>query len=470
MKKILVILIAGLALFATSCIEDLGNYDYTAPEDPVITGLDSVYFVNVGDQLVIKPSVSYSNKEDLSYEWKISIPDEVREATYEGEELNIFFGLKTKSYNARLTVVNNANGMEYFYYFIITAQANFSEGIAVLTSVGGKAELSFVKPDGTVQSNIYEQMYNESLPDDPRQLIAIQHQYMQGLPYLGYWIICGDQENPGVEIDVNTFQRIKYFRENFFDDQEGSLNAQAFIPQAAGVMSGIVNGKLYIGASSTYYISPIYGFFGSPVPGNYTLASQFVYSQAYYLGYDQANNNLSYFDGGANFYGDAFNVTGDAFDPKNMDVELYAFEMISMDVNYIFAKDNADDKVYEYKFGVIPMNPAMINVLEKNEFPRQDLVNENTKWLLTNTEIVYFTHADKVYRYNPLNQEIRALDTDFGGRNVSMIKLGTEENTLVAGTDGNIYFLDISTGKYGDIKEKISGLQGEPVDLYEKKN
>jgi len=465
MRSFLIIIWAGLILLSVSCSKDLGNYDYIEPEEPVVTNLDSVYRVYVGDRLVVNPTVTFSNAANLSYEWKISIPGEMREDYYEGSKLDIFFGLETQRYSARFTVVDNNSGMKYFYPFTIIGQAAFSEGIVLLTANSGKAEISFIKPDGTVQPNLYEQMYGEPLPNGPLQLIALQHQYMMNLPYLGYWIICSDQNNPGVELDVNSFQRIKYFRENFFDQPSGEISAGSFISQPVGTMNGVINNKLYVGASSTYYISPVYGFFGAPVPGDYQLATELIYSGGYYIGYDLSKGRLVYFDGGANYYGDDYTVSGNAFNPKQISLDLYTMQMVSMDVHYVIGKDKTDNQVYEYKFGVKP-SPVTVTPVQKRPFARQDLINAGTKWVLSGTEVFYFTSGSQVYRYNPLNEDFRTLSTDFGGKNVSMLKMDEDGETLIAGTEGNLYFLDISTGKNGEIIRKITGIQGEPVDLY----
>ena len=40
------------------CYKDKGNYTYTAVQAPVITNMDSVYNVFVGDSLVITPKVN----------------------------------------------------------------------------------------------------------------------------------------------------------------------------------------------------------------------------------------------------------------------------------------------------------------------------------------------------------------------------------------------------------------------------
>ncbi len=465
MRSFLIILGVGLILLSVSCSKDLGNYDYTEQEEPVVTNLDSVYRVYVGDHLVVNPTVTFSNTENLSYEWKISIPGEMREDYYEGSKLDIFFGLETQSYSARFTVVDNSSGMKYFYPFTIIGQAAFSEGIVLLTSNNGKAEISFIKPDGTVQSNLYEQMYGEPLPDGPLQLITLQHQYMTSLPYLGYWIICSDKNNPGVELDVNSFQRIKYFRENFFDPPSGEISAGTFISQPVGTMNGVINNKLYAGASSTYYISPVYGFFGAPVPGDYQLAASFIYSGGYYIGYDFSKGRLVYFDGGTNYFGDDYAASGSAFNPKQLNMDVYTMQMVNMDVHYLIGKDKTDNQIYEFKFGV-EMEPRGISTTQKRPFSRPELIDPNTRWVLTGTEIFYFTSGSQVYRYNPLNEELRPLTTDFGGKNVTMLKLDEDGQTLIAGTEGNIYFLDISTGKNGEIVREITEIQGDPVDLY----
>ena len=67
MKNLYSILFWGFAALLSACSEDLGNYDYTAPEIPVVTNLDSLYPVYVGDRLRIEPSVNFHDTTSLSY-------------------------------------------------------------------------------------------------------------------------------------------------------------------------------------------------------------------------------------------------------------------------------------------------------------------------------------------------------------------------------------------------------------------
>jgi len=468
MKKYLIILYVVVTALLGSCSDDLGNYNYTTPEAPVVSNLDTIYKVSVGDKLTITPKVSFSNNDDLSYEWKITIPAEMREIYAEGPELNLYFTLKAERYEARFAVVDNRTGMKYFYYFVISGQASFSEGITLLTSNAGKTEISFIRTDGSILPNIYEHMYGESLSQGPLQLVPLQHMFMNNFPYLGYWIICSDKKNPGVQLDVNTFQRIKYFRENFFNENDEDLNVQYLYPTSVGVMAGIINSKLYLGASSTYYISPIYGYFGVPVLGDYILAPYLIHTDSYFIGYDPQQKALIYFDGGGSYFGVDYSITGNAFDPKSLNIDIICMEMVNADSHYILARDKADQQIYELKFG-IKTSPRALTPLYKKLFPGNSLLTVNTKWVLSNTEIFYFSSNDKVYRYNPLNEEIKVLDTNFEGKAVTCLKLGPDGKSLIAGTEGNLYFLDISTGKYGSLLKHYDGFTGSPVDVYVRK-
>ncbi len=470
MRRIMIITIAGLfsILMGTSCSGDLGNYDYTAPEVPVVTQLDSTYSVNIGSKLVITPKVSFGSPGKLSYEWKITVPAEMREIRAQGASLDMYFTLQAGTYSARLAVEDTSTGMKYFYYFKINAKATFSEGIVLLTSNQGKAEISFINKDSTVLPNIYEHTYGEPLPNGPLQIVPLQQKSMTSLPYLGYWILCSDKKNPGVELDVNTFRRIKYFRENFFNVPEEDLEVQFLYPTTVGVMKGVVNGKLYIGASSTYYMSPVYGYFGIPVTGNYNLSASIIYNDNYVIGYDSQQKGLVYFDGGGTYYGTTYPTEGVVFDPKNLDVDLLYMSMVNAGTHYVLARDKSDQKIYEYKFSV-KTSSRTLSPLSKREFSGSSLVASSTKWVLSRTEVFYFTSHDKIYRYNPLNEEIKPLDVNFNGKPVTFLKLSDDGNSLITGTDGNLYFLDINTGKNGDIVNHFTGFTGAPVDAYVRK-
>jgi hypothetical protein len=465
MKHLLIAFALSSILF--SCIEDTGNYDYIAPEEPIVE-IEPVYEVFVGDSLFVTPSVDFSNKELLSLEWAVSDPDLMTEHRYEGDELRIFFALQAKRYSARLTITDNSNGMKYFFPFLIQGKTAFNEGLVLLTSNNGHGELSFIKPDGDVQENLYRNMHDEDLPANPLQIVPLQQQNYMGKPYLGYWIICDDRENPGVQVDANTLMRIKYFRENFFAPPRGDISAGPFIARDDATMAGVINGKFYTGSFETYYLSPVYGSFGSPIPGNYDLAPVLAVApdRTFVWGFNPNKKSLVCFIPPGKLFFDAMSMPGPpaAFDPANLGLDLITLQSSNSGF-FLIGKDNAGT-VQELKFSTGGQN---VISQYKRAFSRPELIQPDTKWiLLPGLEVFFFTSGDKIYRYNPLNESFEALSASFSNR-ISLLKLvGSDE--IIVGESGRLHRLDISVGHTGEIIGTIDGFSGEPVDVYIREN
>lgn len=469
MRKLFFIIPAAWLLLLTACYKDKGNYTYDFPAEPVVSGLDTLYTVWVGDSLKIEPKVSIGNSApNLNYQWKISIPEEFRDTSFSGPALKLAFGLGPNRYSAQLTITDNSNGMKYFYPFAIQGKTDFSTGIAVLSLENGKSQLSFIKPDGTVQPRIYSAMHGEDLPGGPKQIVAIWMRYISPIATRSYWINCTDGIDPAVQIDPNTMKRKKTIRQNFFDAPAAARTGY-FENTDNGVLRGVINGKLYEGAWQTFYGSDVYGMFGQPAQGDYELYDRAVFNTApYYLGYEKNRKQIVAFTnfGGPAYIGTSYSLTdANAFDPANMGVDAVHFEQINFNNCYLFGKD-ASGTVYEFMFTPRFIGFVQVQPQYKRAFPQQALITATTKWAGSPFEVFYFTSGDKIYRYNPTNQEIKPLITDFGGKNVSMVKVIDNGNTLVAGTEGTLYYLDISTGKFGEVIKKYEGIPGAPVDAH----
>jgi hypothetical protein len=469
MNKLLTGMLLAALFVVAGCYKDKGNYDYLVPEEPVVTQLDTVYAAFVGDSLIIKPVITAKGKMDLSYEWKIAVPIELREIKFTGPELHTVFGLTAERYYAQFTVTDNSNGMKYFHKFIIQGQTAFYKGITVLSKEGDNAELSFIKEDGTVQPRIYEALHDgEKLPAGPRQLIPIVHQYIAPSDVTSYWIFGSQGIDPGVQIDANNFKRIKYIRGNFFDPP-ASVTAGSFECGANGILQGVANGKLYVGTSQTWNLQPVYGMFGVPATGDYMLYRQAIFNgiMPYFLGYEANRKQVVAFTnfGAAAYIGTGYQVESTtAFDPVNVGLDMWNFVQVNNNNCFAVGK-GPDGGIYELKFGVAFMGFIKISPLYKRPFIKPELISANTKWAVTPAEIFYFNAGSTIYRYNPLNEEVKPLITDFGGKTVTMVKLLPDGNTLVAGVEGSLYYLDISTGKFGDIIKKIDGIPGAPIDV-----
>ncbi|HWB92444.1 MAG TPA: hypothetical protein VG605_11345, partial [Puia sp.] len=328
--------------------------------------------------------------------------------------------------------------------------------------------LSFVDTLGKMQPRIFRALNGEDLPAGPMQLIALADEYIAPVMTSSYWIVCSQGTDPGVQIDANTLLKIKTLKGNFFSAPStlvpGALKASAF-----GVMQGVINGKLYAGTTNTWNLAPVYGMFGQAPAGNYALYHQVACNGTfpYFLGYDSVRRQFVGFTnfGGPAYIGTGYQVTDStAFSPLTAGLKMVDFEQINDQNCYAFGVA-ANDTLYEVKFGAAFMGFIQLSPQYKRPFPRADLITPATKWASTPSEIFYFSSGSTIYSYNPLNQQVAPLATDFGGQAVTMVKVTDGGNTLIAGVNGTVYFLDIRTGRNGQIIKQINGVPGLPVDV-----
>ncbi|WP_207534194.1 PKD-like family lipoprotein [Desertivirga arenae] len=464
------ILLAVFLTSLTACYEDLGDYDINMPENPGLTNLDTVYKANVGDSLIITPKLSVQNTSDFEFEWRITVIETGQVFNYKGSSLKTIFGLQAKRYPARLTVINKSNGMRYFYNFSIEGKTQFGSGTSVLSQENGKTQFSFIKPDGTVQARLYEAMHQKDLPANPRYLYLLKNQFTGNTP-LGYWIITS---NGGVRLEHNTMledpKNPSTLANNFFDAPE-TINIGSLKAQSQGVLTGVINGKLYGGTTSTWDQAATYGMFGFPADGDYELASSFILSSAqngtYFIGFDKNRKQFLRFNlyGAPMYFGTQYAVSSTTiFDPLNVGMDLIHMEQLNNADCFAYFK-GTDGKVYELKFNVEFNGPFQFTPQHKRVFVNQSIIDANTLWQGAKVGVIYLASGNKVYRYNPLNEELRDLAPDLGGKKVTMIKLSEDEQTLVVGVENELHYLDISTGKNGAFIKKISGIPGTPVDM-----
>ncbi|RFS20666.1 hypothetical protein DVR12_19090 [Chitinophaga silvatica] len=472
MKNKLFNILAAAIMLLYACKKDLGNYNYNVPTVPKITGLaDSTVNAFVGDSLIIKPEISLEGGDaikDLTFNWEIIVAEEARTVQYTGYPLRIVYNLKPMTRTAKLTVTDNRNGMKYFYKFFIKGGTQFSVGQTVLSIDNGITKLSFIRPDSSVIPNLYYALHNEDLPANPVQLFAKPLAYQQG-SVEDYWVICKDPAKPSVILDGSTMLRKIYFDKQFFKTPDPLVTEKC--DGAMGIPTGIFNGKLYISVTTTAPFAPDFGKFSSVVAGNYQLSSYYTRTPSYYFAFDKLSHGFVTFNGGGGYMGSDYNVTAaEIFNPKNLGTGELLFMQAVPSTSYAFYK-STDGNIYEYTF-IIDMNNydlRTIKPVKQRIFKGASLIQADTRWEKSTVDIFYFTANDKIYRYNPVNEDLRQLDADFGGKKVSMIKLNDTNTALLAGIEGSVVTLDVSVGKNGNIVSKINGIPGSPIDIVTRK-
>jgi hypothetical protein len=460
-------------VFFQSCYKDKGNHDIHMPQEPTVAQLDTLYEAIVGDSLIISPKITGIAPADLICNWHILVPEEVDETSnrYEGNSLRIVFGLQAKRYQTRLTVTNKANGMKYFYNFYIQGITQFSKGSLVLSLDNGQTRLSFVKPDGTVQPNIYEVINNEPLPDKPLNIYYATNRFTGYTPQ-GYWIIC---ENGGVRLKVDNLQKedVKTgtLHDNFF---LAPTNIQVGNIQVAphGILMGVINNKFYAGTTNTWDQALTYGMFGTYADGNYDLANKFVLLETApdfnVVAYEKVRKQFVRIlpIGSPQFLGTQYVVVGSTvFDPTNVGLELIQMIHVNNTNVYAYMKDSGG-QIFE-----LQLNPRIdenrlynIEAKQKRLFTHPEWITAETKIITTRNGNMYIAYQEKVYRYNPVNGLVQPLTTDFKTK-VTMLRLGSDEDTLIVGAGNSIYYCAIATGKDGNLIKQIDGIPGNPIDI-----
>jgi hypothetical protein len=478
MKFKYIYLLAFAAMAFTSCKKDLGNYTYHPVSEPLIEGIKGANFsALIGDSLIIRPKVSFAGADpakDLDFEWKILILEEQKELVLKGNPLRMLYNLGPGERSSTLSVTDKRNGLKYKFTFKVTGTTQFSTGTLVLSSDNGTGKLSFVKPDNTVLADLYQGLNGKALPNNPVQLY-----YSKPLPYQlltkeEYWILSNEPKG-GVILDASTMLRRSDFSAQFFLPPTtivpGFLEPVLGYQQLGTVPNGVINNKLYVGVQSTAPFAPDYGKFANEQAGDYALSKYFTHGSTFYFGFDTKAKAFIVFGGDGSYIGPKYTVpAAPAFDPKNVGMsDLIYMKGSETGTNYAFFKET-DGNIYELKFNYkLNSTDKEFNPEYKRIFKGSSMVTADSKWVRNSLNVFYFSSADKIYRYNPINEEIKQLDATFAGKKVSMIKISDDDNTLIVGTEGSVNMLDIAVGKNGNVTSTINGIPGIVIDLLIKK-
>ncbi len=404
MKKIYLFLLCLTAAIA-GCYKDKGNYDYVDVPAPVMAGLDSVYSVMVGDSLIVAPKITLkSGANDYSCEWKIMVPERATTDDYFTKDLRIVYGLGSGRYNVLLKVTDNNTGQKYFYEFVISGSTSFTKGTLVLSGDASSTSLSFIKPDGTLQADIYEAINKKVMGGGPLQITYVRNQfYMNQITQ--YWLTFSGSDDGGVLIDANTLQQVRSLKENFYNPMPVA-KPDFFLRNLNGTTTAIINKQLFMGTFETAPFGSYYGFFGVPVTGEYSLAPQMLQELAdggqavsHFLAFDKEKQRFLRILPGT-YLDTTYTITDSAFKPKDLGMDLLYMEKFSD--NDIFAFCDSLGKTMQLRFGIDWKNGKQLFAARNmKKFKGDSLVTATTKWAVSPVGVFYFTGNGKIYRYNP---------------------------------------------------------------------
>lgn len=166
MKYILIGIL--MMLVATSCYEDLGNYDYGNKTAIQVDSIKNLYEAYSGDTLRIVPQIS-SYSDVVSYEWSVYdslLPQGEVTILSKEKDLNYPIYLPQGIYQLEYKVTD-AEGYTQITSTVLSVITTYSEGFYVLKEIEGNSDLDLYPSN------------NESVPD---LMLNIEGERMHGLP------------------------------------------------------------------------------------------------------------------------------------------------------------------------------------------------------------------------------------------------------------------------------------------------
>jgi hypothetical protein len=264
MKKIYVLIFMMAGLFA-SCIEDNGNYVYTALNEVTITGLENSYRFILQEPRTLTPQVATTiDPANLTYCWRIG-----SDTLATTKQFNYTFSEKvTTGDQLVFEVYDKTTNVRYAKRMPVVIVSPFETGWLIFgNGAGGTPTLSFqsYEEGNTFYADVYSEVNKSSLTGKAK--MVKQYSYQDGITgsyFDRVSVIC--EGGNSVELDGTSLLRKKFYQDEFKDNTItiDAMNSEFYGPDYAIYIIG--NGKVYVKApgimgtpDEAYYQYPLAG-------------------------------------------------------------------------------------------------------------------------------------------------------------------------------------------------------------------
>lgn len=497
-----------LALAFSSCYKDKGHYDYKAINEVTISGIDEEYNVNVGEELLIRPELSYTlgENKNVSYRWRV---DTV--VISDSSVLKLTVNLRVKAgYYGDFAVIDNETGVAYMKAFKLSVSSKYRSGWLLLSEADGAAKLDYVTEERELIDDIYYTINGERLPASCCRMAEDLYSSWYETA-LGQIVILSDEgTEKSVILDGSSFNQVVTLNQEFIDGKA----PEGLIPMAYAVGGNyryIIDqqGKVY----AKYGQKGLYqeGYFNQfPVLGDYKMLpfmSETVAMPGTRTGvlfFDVSNPEKGY----QYMYADegevvAYDTTKDAqqhYDLIGMDKEVLAMgannDISGNGRNYfsVLLKARNENRYFVQSLGfgmTWGRTPWMASYYE-NEFPDPSIINEQSVFAVEfGRERIYIATGSKLYMYDMLTGKkeqdegftgtTKAITPlyDFGeGKTIKSISMGFSPDrgifelgvAVENGNSGDFYLMDVSSEGISSpwnctIFKAFEGAMGKPYQV-----
>ena len=406
MRRLIYILLMVMLGGLSGCYEDKGNYDYGPSTRPSITGIPESCDAYVGSPLSIPVTITYPGEEwkNVSYEWRVNLKviSTDRDLNLERVDLEV----KPAQY-ADYKVINNDTGEYVMVAFRMNVSTEFASGWFLLARGEGCSVLSYIRSDGQVYPNVYEEMNGEKLGTGA---VQIKEHWTPWSEKTGE-VFVGVQDGPNhaVDLDGNNLKRVVYSKDEFLEGQPDD-----FAPSTLDCVMNwdymISNGKLYTryvesGIDAQYHEGR---FVRLPVPGDYelspwTLRGNLIFSSDV-IAFDKLHKSWKLLRDGELRDFDFKNDPNRKFKPTDMGKTLLAGASVAVATptdDFLAFLRGDDGQVYVQKFRFSGWGAKAYSSQDEKVFPSLELIRDDTQWAICmGRTYAYFTSGSHLYAYN----------------------------------------------------------------------
>lgn len=309
-------IIGCLLLWAVSaCTEDKGNYDYTRLNNLMISGIEETYTVEQFDHLKIPVSIKGVEHFDstrydyLWYAWRINNSADPDTLSLE-KNLNTEIKIAVGEYNLRYVVSDKETGVYYMAETDLNVINSYSKGIMALSSVDGKANVTFINALNRVTENAYEAVNGNVAGTHPSGIY-----YTGGGESVMATVIIVTQEGSKVT-DPSDFSAMMNFSEFFYITPENQM-MQCLCKSDWGYNEfAIVGGKIY--SRPLAYADDPFQKYEPQIKGDYEAAPFSLYESNDFFFYDQKGKCFQYVSSYGSIPTPVEKPTSGDFDPTDM--------------------------------------------------------------------------------------------------------------------------------------------------------
>lgn len=429
MKKYLLLTIAVLTvLLCTSCMEELGTYNYVETNEIKIDSIKGQSITQY-DTLCIVPTITQSknvSEENLEYLWywyKAGAGENAKIDTLGFDRnLKYYVAAGPGLYNARLKITDKETGLFARKEFDITVDAENS-GLLILSDLNGNANLSLLNSSKIFSQNIYYAANGEYAGTHPIGIADIDNAATDLHMIV---ILCADGKG-GVVTEPTSFVKISDYSSLFYV-MPSPIAPEAYCAVATLYNTGmgitydfvINNGKLHYRDFQYASYEPL---FNPEVSGDYSLAPYAILNNNTLLFYDNKNYHFNILKCS---YGQLKETKLDpvplpegtdtdalAFDPRNVGLELvYAakgWKKMDNDAGYaygIFRKPGTTDlaNMYCLRFNIgysMSMGGDYFTPYFQHTVSGATDLDKATAFAMSREDpYLYYAYKNKIYSYD----------------------------------------------------------------------